>query len=78
MSRYSTGMLRSSQKTIGCFGSESSAAGSFFSSLQRFTMYWRGNGAMSLVYSYCFETKWPTRASALRACIGASGSFARL
>ena len=38
VSRYSTGTLRSSQKTIGLTGSESGAAGSFFSSLQRFTM----------------------------------------
>ncbi len=35
LSRYFSGMLRSSQKTIGCFGSESAAAGSFFSSRQR-------------------------------------------
>ncbi len=29
--------LRSSQNTIGCFGSDSAADGSFFSSRQRFT-----------------------------------------
>ena len=33
-SRYLTGMLRSSQNTIGCFGSDSAADGSFFSSRQ--------------------------------------------
>ena len=35
-------MLRSSQNTIGCFGSDSEAAGSFFSSRQRVT--WRCTG----------------------------------
>jgi hypothetical protein len=33
--RYLSGMLRSSQKTIGRFGSDSGAAGSFFSRRQR-------------------------------------------
>ena len=78
VSRYFSGMLRSSQNTMGCFGSDSAALGSFFSRRQRFTKYWRGKGAMSLVYSCWRVTKCPTRGSALRVAIGSSGSFARL
>ncbi len=37
VSRYATGTLRSIQKTIGCFGSDIAAVGSFFSRRQRLT-----------------------------------------
>ena len=40
--RYFSGMLRSSQKVIGLTGSDSAAAGSFFSRRQRLTKRWRG------------------------------------
>ncbi len=47
VSRYATGTLRSIQKTIGCFGSDIAAVGSFFSSRQRFTKNLRGVGDAS-------------------------------
>ena len=49
--RYFSGMVRSSQYVIGFTGSDSSAAGSFFSRRQRFTKRWRGVRARSSVKS---------------------------
>jgi hypothetical protein len=49
--RYFTGTERSIQKTIGRTGSDSAAAGSFFSSRQRFTKRCRGVRCRSLLKS---------------------------
>ncbi|MEI2678424.1 MAG: hypothetical protein V9G29_11545 [Burkholderiaceae bacterium] len=46
-----SGIVRSSQKVIGLTGSDSAAAGSFFSSRQRLTKRWRGERARSSLKS---------------------------
>src|SRR6266496_992480 len=74
--RYFSGTLRSIQKTIGSFGSETSAFGSFFSSRHRLTRCVLAVNLESVEKSQTSLSKCPTRGSAARAAIG-SGPFAQ-
>ena len=55
--RYFSGIVLSSQKVIGLTGSDSAAAGSFFSRRQRLTKRWRGERARSSVKSVMLVVK---------------------
>ncbi len=71
--RYFSGTLRSIQKVIGLTGSDSAAAGSFFSSRQRVMWRWRGVRARSSLKSSTVLVNRPTRGSALRGVIIVAG-----
>jgi hypothetical protein len=75
--RYFSGTVRSIQNTIGSFGSDNAASGSFFSSRQRATMCVFAVYLVSVEKSHTSVPKCPTRGSARREGIG-SGSVARL
>ena len=74
--RHFSGMLRSITTRIGCFGGDTAADGSCFSSRQREMMCVRRSLLMSLPKSRYESVKKPTRWSALRGCIGCAGSGA--
>jgi hypothetical protein len=61
---------------MGCLGSETAAAGSFFSSRQRCTMWARRSPVVSSSRSVYESVKKPTRWSARRVRIAGSGSGA--